>query len=138
MLPLLLRLVIAVATVIASAGVASFERGSTSLVVTTFHVVTAASAGSVSIPSPWGSEPDAASSEPSHRWHESTEPVADLEAIEADDDEDDPLRDVLGIAALPLECVPIRREVDRDPGNELPSDTSRFAAGTGLPRGPPV
>ena len=130
MLRLLLRLTIAIATVIACAGVARPERGSASLLASTVRVVAAAGASA---------ERSGAPSESLHRWHEGAgHPLADLEAIEADDDDDDSLRDVLGVAALSFRCVPIPFEADRDPGGEVAVDTSRFAAGTGLPRGPPA
>ena len=130
MLRFLLRLTIAIATVLACAGIARPERGSASLLATTVHVVAAAGSSAERCVAPSGSL---------HRWHEGAgHPLADLEAIELDDDEDDSLRDVLGVAALSFGCVPIPREANRDPVGELPVDTSRFAAGTGLPRGPPA
>ena len=126
----LLRLAVAIGAVIACAGIATPQRGSARLVATTFHVVAAASSSADRGVPPSGAL---------HRWHEGAAySECDLEAIESDDDKHDPLRDVLAVAGQPFRCGPTLCEPDRDPGGALSVDTSRFAAGTGLPRGPPA
>lgn len=75
----------------------------------------------------------------SHHWHDRVPhgAEADLEA-EADDDDDD-LRDGSDLVALSFRPVPAPRERARTFWRrEHQVDPTRFAAGTGLPRGPPV
>jgi hypothetical protein len=48
------------------------------------------------------------------------------------------LHDVPDVATLGFQCVADARQPRRLLRGELTIDTSRFAAGTGLPRGPPI
>jgi hypothetical protein len=79
-------------------------------------------------------------SERSHHWkYGDSRRVAELAAVEVDlEDDDDPLCDVADEAAPAYRCVPAPHRSDRVARADLPRDTSRFAAGTGLPRGPPT
>lgn len=63
----------------------------------------------------------------------------DMRPVESDDDDDDddPFCDVADGAALAFRWVPTPRRPEQAPRTEVSGDTSRFAAGTGLPRGPP-
>lgn len=65
------------------------------------------------------------------------EPLCD-KAIESDGDGDEPLCDLTHGAARSLPCIPLQRKADRALRGELPIDTSHFAAGPRLPRGPPA
>lgn len=82
----------------------------------------------------------AASSDGSHRCADvAPQPGVDLEAIESDLDEedDDALVDVADETAADFVCAPLPGRV-RPTRIETTVDTSRFARGPGLARGPPV
>jgi hypothetical protein len=128
----LLRLALAVVTVVIFAVTASHGRASVSVVVSAVHVAAAERADAAS-----GALPD----QPSHRWQDRVprRPLSDLKAVELEDDDDDPLRGVSDVAAQSFCCVPDPRNPGHAfPRGELQVDTSRFAACTGLPRGPPA
>lgn len=55
-----------------------------------------------------------------------------------DDDDDDSLNAVSHLSSLAFRVVPAPGGPSHAIRSEGESDTSRFAAGTGLPRGPPV
>lgn len=129
----LLRVAIAVVTLVVSAGIASHGQGSAGVLAAAFDVVAAGSAIASS---------DVLPSEPVQQWHDGGDPcpaVADLDAVElGDDDDDDSLRDVFDVAAPLSRSVPAPREPERVLRDERRIEPSRFAAGPGLPRGPPV
>jgi hypothetical protein len=129
MLRLLLRFALAIVTVIVCAGIARPAGGSASLLV--------AAAIDMAAPDSAGAEQ---AREPSHHWRDgASSTVVDLKAVESDvDDDDDPLWHVPDDPALAFRYVPAPRRPDRAARGELPIDTSRFAAGTCLPRGPPT
>jgi hypothetical protein len=81
-------------------------------------------------------------SKSSHHWHDrSSRPSADFKAVEVDgddDDDEDPQCELIGGASVAFRCLPAPRRPDGALRGELQLDTSRFAAGTGLPRGPPA
>lgn len=82
----------------------------------------------------------ALASESSHHWRQG-EPRAAIEndAVEADldDDDGDTRSHVSGDAAMALRASGSPRESGRALRTDAEIDTSRFASGTGLPRGPP-
>lgn len=126
MLRLFRRLAVAIATLLVCAGIAGPPRG---LLAATIDVVAA---------------PDSANAEhrdASHHWHDgSSRPVEDLEAVEADvdDNDDDDWRwDARDEVSVAFRWLPPEHQPDRSWRGELQIDASRFAAGTGLPRGPP-
>jgi hypothetical protein len=135
--PELLRLLhlraLAIVTVVCG-GCRSPARGTASLAAS---VAVAAHDGASAVR--WAAAPQA-----SRQWHqrrdEDLRPDADLGAVEADLDEDD--RETLtGVAdepASPVSSVWPPRKPRRGLRVEPQNDTSRFAAGTGLPRGPPT
>lgn len=74
-----------------------------------------------------------------HRRPPVTQPVAGLEAEEADlDDDRDALYEVADDRAATFKGVWLARKPGRGLRVDPQIDTSRFAAGTGLPRGPPT
>lgn len=88
-------------------------------------------------------EPDHAGEEQTfQRSHalrdEASYTAIDLKAIEFDPDDDDPFCESANVSLLALRCAPVARQ----PGHALDFgrsiDTSRFAAGACLPRGPPA
>ncbi|MBX3231427.1 MAG: hypothetical protein KIT84_10815 [Labilithrix sp.] len=84
---------------------------------------------------------DARASDVSHAWGNDEKVAVDLKAIEVDldddDDDDDPLWHVVGHAPAFRWAPGAPRPAAAERG-ALPIDTSRFVAGIGLPRGPPV
>ena len=128
-LRLLHLLTLAILTIV-GAGIASPARGTTTL------------AGPVAV-APGDSvhaAKRALAPQPSHqRRHHVTHPAADLDALEADLDDD---RDVLPDAAADRTATFTGVWLPRRPSRGLrvdpQTDTSRFASGTGLPRGPPT
>lgn len=120
---LFFRLVVALAAVLAFVIHTSAERASANLQATAFLAMAH----------------ESASSDGMHRWHDDAEPLAtDVDAIEWDDDEDDPEGDALDGARPVLDGAPSPRGQRCEPSGEPPRDTSRFAAVAGLPRGPPA
>jgi hypothetical protein len=126
-LRLLQRLAIALVTMVVCAGVPSLARTSASLLVRTVELTAPDSAD----------ERGASAPKPAHHLRDGTS-RPELQALEPDLDDEDPPCDVLDEPALAFERVPAAPESDCAWRGELPSDTSRFAAGTGLPRGPPA
>lgn len=63
--------------------------------------------------------------------------IVEMKVVESDDDKD-PRCDVTEGVALSFRTVPVPSKPERVLRGGLPSDPSCFAAGTGLPRGPPV
>lgn len=63
----------------------------------------------------------------------------DLRVVESDDDDDDddPFCDIADGSALAFRVVPSPPRPERARHRGISVDTSRYAAGTGLPRGPP-
>lgn len=82
----------------------------------------------------------AARPEPSRFWRAPhPAPELDLDALETDDElDEDPVAHVTGHAESVKPRLAPAREGARVPRAAPDRDTSRFAAGTGLPRGPPV
>lgn len=78
----------------------------------------------------------------SHHWLAGTvRPVVGLEAVKEDLedlDDGDSLFDAVDGASVVVESVPFPREPGRALRCQPRVDTSRFAVGTGLPRGPPT
>ncbi len=131
----LLRVAMAIATLVVFGGIAGRTAGA-SLVAAAYQVAACESVES-------GTSSSQAS-QASHHWKDRTprRPAPDLKAVELDDDsddDDDSARDGTELAALSFRCAldrcAPRRALRR---GELQVDTSRFAAGIGLPRGPPA
>lgn len=82
----------------------------------------------------------AARPEPSRFWRAPhPAPALDLDALETDDElDEDPVAHVHGFAESTKPCLAPERDATRVLRAAPERDTSRFAAGTGLPRGPPV
>lgn len=75
----------------------------------------------------------------SHRWRDGApRAVADFKAIEFDDDDADTLCDLLDDPTVAVKDPCFSRGSGRARRAHAQIDPSRFAAGTGLPRGPPV
>ncbi|MDF2691696.1 MAG: hypothetical protein K0S65_79 [Labilithrix sp.] len=131
LLRLIHRLALAIVTIVVCAVIASPGRGSVSLLAGALDVTAAdcANAGRGVL-----------TSEPlQYCQGDHGERGTDLKAVEFDgDDEDDPLWHVAENAALSFRRVPAPPKPNQVLRGELQIDTSRFAAGTGLPRGPPV
>jgi hypothetical protein len=122
------RLLLAIVAVFLCSGAASPAAAATTVVAATIEV--AASDGAANIDS---------TPEPAHHWRDGGSRPVEPKACEIDlDDDDDPLCDVLHDLAPTFQCLPSPREPTRFTRGELSIDTSRFAAGLGLPRGPPV
>lgn len=126
------RLVLAIVTVLAFSGVAGPGHETRSVLFDTVGVVGKGVDR--------GATPETARRRPTRTWQDgATHRAADLKAIEESDVNDkDPLGDVPFHAALAF-------EIDLTPGAggshlraELLHDTSQFATGIGLPRGPPA
>lgn len=76
---------------------------------------------------------------PQQRRHDIARPVVDLDAVEADiDDDGDPLPDVADDRPAAFRGVCLPRRPGRPLRVEPQVDTSRLAFGRGLPRGPPT
>jgi hypothetical protein len=138
MLLVLHRLVIAALAVIIAAGIAIPGWGSARLIAAAFDATTRDTAGD---------ERDLRESERVQWWQDdAAHAEVDQTVIESDGDEDgdedgdgsDLPCDLAGGAARSLHCVPFPPKPGRALRGELPIDTSRFAAGTRLPRGPPA
>jgi hypothetical protein len=131
-LRLLRRVVLAIVTVIVCAVIASPAGRSASLLAGAFDVAAEADSGNA--------VRGVLASEPLQYWQDDHGTRGtDLKAVEFDgDDEDDPLCHVPDNAALSFRCVPAPPKPAHALRAELQIDTSRFAAGPGLPRGPPV
>ncbi|HVH41658.1 MAG TPA: hypothetical protein VM925_04925 [Labilithrix sp.] len=131
MLRLLCRVALATVIVIVCAIIARPGGGSASLLA-----VAVAAAPSVSANAEHAPE--------ARHWRDGhSRTVVDLKAVEADvddddDDDDDPLCHVRDHLVAAFRYVPAPRQTDRALRGELQIDTSRFAAGTCLPRGPPT
>jgi hypothetical protein len=129
LLRLLRRLAFAIVTVAVCALIACPGQGSASLAAAV-DVAEGASASAVR---------GVLASEPLQYWQDDHGTRrADLKAVESDGDEDDPLCHVPVNAALSFRCQPVPPKPACALRCELQVDTSRFAAGPGLPRGPPV
>jgi len=75
----------------------------------------------------------------SQEWQGADERVADLKAVESElDEEDRDVSDVTDDTTPAMSRLLVPRKTHRVSRGEAEIDTSRFAAGTGLPRGPPV
>jgi hypothetical protein len=75
----------------------------------------------------------------SHYWRDgAARPVLALEVLDSDIDGGDALYDVADGAATGFKGVSFPRESGRALRCQPRIDTSRFAIGTGLPRGPPA
>lgn len=122
------RLVATIVAFLVCAGIASAGFVSAGLLAATFEAAPSAGAtvdrGDVS--------------DPSQHWDEGVaQPVVELKAVEADGDEKDPACE--GPEPGPsFRCVLVPRSPARPVLGEVVRDPSCFAAGTGLPRGPPV
>ncbi len=113
-----------------STGLASAGRATTGLL-----------AASIGTAAPESADTEGAATTPasSHHWGGgAARPDGDLKAVEIDIDEDDPLCEAAHGPPPAFRCVPLPGKPDRASRGELQNDTSRFAAGTGLPRGPPT
>lgn len=96
-------------------------------------------AAAVELASPDGAAADDVAPESSHRLLDDRgRPDVDLDALEADlDDDDDRVGHDANPVSLTFRAAPPPRQPGRARRGDGESDTSRFAAGTGLPRGPP-
>lgn len=77
----------------------------------------------------------------SRHWQEADDAsqIVELKVVESDGDDDkDPGRDVAEGAELAFRLISVPSKPDRVLRGEIQVDPSCFAAGTGLPRGPPV
>ena len=78
---------------------------------------------------------------PSSRFRDPLPRIADLKAVETDTDDDDD-KDPRWAAADDRgpggRCLALPSHGEHGVDGELPHDPSRFAAGRGLPRGPPA
>lgn len=128
-LRLLQRLVLAIVTIVLCASVTSVVRrvavaGAIDAAVADAHVAARCAA-----PAP----------DQSQEWQDADDRVADLKAVESEfDEEDRDVSDVADEAPQALSRIVASPETDRVSRGEAQFDTSRFAVGTGLPRGPPV
>ena len=148
---LLQRFLLAVATVLLLSSGASGASGASGSSGSSGSGAAAASArlvaGAMAAASPESATAEASARAPTraplhHVRDGSSHRALELKALEidsdGDDDDDDARRDCAYVAALSLRCVPVPRRPDRDLRGELKADTSRFTAGSGLPRGPPA
>lgn len=129
----LMRMALAIVVVLFCAGLASTARVLGTTADTVAVVVQVSVTPSV--------DDDAASStSPSVRTPSSTpaEEVAAADTDLDDDDDDDSLSAVSHLSSLAFRAVPAPGGRSRAIRSEGEIDTSRFSAGTGLPRGPPV
>lgn len=131
-LRLLHRLVIAIIAIVVCGGVAGAVRGSANLLGAAIDAVT---------PPPAQTERAGRTPDPAHDCRDRAAcRRLDLKAVESDfdDDDDDAPCDAADGAPLAFRCVPSPRGAARVGRGELSIDTSRFARGPGLPRGPPA
>lgn len=118
-------------TLVVAAYFASPARGASPLVVL-FEAVTADARADASI---------AAGSSGAQHWDalDDAVQIVEMKVVESDGDDDkDPRCDVAAEEALAFRTVPVPSKPERVLRGGPPSDPSCFAAGTGLPRGPPV
>jgi hypothetical protein len=132
MLLVLRRLALAVAALVVCAGVAAPSRAAAGFVApAAVKLVACESAGR-----------EVMRASRLHPQDDAARRAIDLNAVELDDDDDDTDGDdplcAVSEGALPFPSVPLPRNPGRAVRSELPTDTSRFAAGPGLPRGPPA
>lgn len=129
-----LRLVLALLTVLVCAGVSGAGRSA----VGTVMGATAVVAGKSTSGAWW--QPRSAAPEPSHEWRdEALKPVVGLEAVESVelDEEDTPCASA-GRAWFDAHHEPSAREGRGAPPPESPSYASRLAVRVRAPRGPPL
>lgn len=113
-------------TVIVIAGISGLGTGSARLVAAAIDMMAMAS-------------PSAARAGVGHCLDDDSRAVVELKALESDtDDDDDPMCGFVDVVALDLRCAPPASESDHTRHGEESRDPSRFAAGMGLPRGPPA
>lgn len=134
MLRSLMRLALAIAAVLVGAGVAGPSRlvGSTEAIVARVVEATARASADGELTVQAAASVD----------HRSSAPDEDVGAadtdLDDDDDDDDSLSAVSHLSALASRAAPTPGGRAHAIRGESDHDTSRFAAGTGLPRGPPV
>ena len=133
MLRSLMRLALAIAAVLVGAGIAGPSRlvGSAEAIVAGVVEATARASADSELIVQAGASVD----------HRSSAPAEDVGAADTDlddDDDDDSLNAVSHLSSLAFRVVPAPGGPSHAIRSEGESDTSRFAAGTGLPRGPPV
>lgn len=81
----------------------------------------------------------ASTPEPARSWAEDSDgPGLDVGDVELDDDEGDARHDFAGAPCVAVRGLPDLAGGRRPARGEPRFDTSRFAMGTGLPRGPPA
>ncbi len=126
------HLALAIATVIVCAGIALPGRASASFVAATFVTASETESAARGLPA----------SEPLRHWQACEDgPAVDFKAVESDCEDDgqqDRHCDVPESLALSFGYVPGPSGPDAAWRGELGIDPSRFAAGSGLPRGPPA
>lgn len=120
------RLTRMLVTFIVIAGISGLSTGSARLVAAAIDMMAMAS-------------PNAVRARAAHCLDGASRAVVELKTFESDtDDDDDPMCGFVDGVALDLRCAPPPSESSRDRHAGESMDPSRFAAGRGLPRGPPV
>jgi len=127
----LMRIALAIVAVLFCAGLASTARVLGARADTVAVVVQVTVTPSI--------DDDASSSRSPFVRTPSSTPAEEVAAADTDlDDDDDTLSAVSHLSSLAFRAVPSPGGRSRAIRSEGEIDTSRFAAGTGLPRGPPV